>query len=326
MKNFKLLSIALALIGVAAATILVGWFGFDRVAHAVLSAGAKGFVLFCAWQIVVMAVLGLAWRAVVPGGGPHRTVLFIWGRMVRDSAAVCLPFSPVGGFVIGARAVTLHGIRWPVAAISTVVDLTAEFAAEILFALGGLLILVGRTSDAATLRWAEIGIVVAAVASILVLRLQSGIAPLFMRLGRRLLGQWFGNGEPEGISTVELTALYGDSKRLALCTALHLLGWFGKGLGNWIAFRLLGSDLDLMGALAIEGLLHIVMATAVLIPGYAGVQEAGYVGLGAIFGVPPEIALGVSLLRRARDIAIGIPILLIWQSIELRRLKSAPAA
>src|SRR5262249_2292249 len=99
-----------------------------------------------------------------------------------------------------------------------------------------------------------------------------------------------------------------------------------KGLGNWIAFRLLGSDLDVLGAFAIEGLLHMIMATAVLIPGYAGVQEAGYATLGTLFGIPPEIALGASLLRRARDIAIGVPILLIWQAIEFRRLRSAPAS
>jgi putative membrane protein len=326
MKNFKLLSIVLALLGVTGATVLVGWFGFDRVATAVLSAGIKGFLLFCAWQLVVMALLGFAWRIVVPINSGRPLAIFAWGRMVRDSAASCLPFSPVGGFVIGARAVTLHGVSWPIAAISTIVDLTAEFAAEIIFALGGLLILLGRTTDEAVMRPAQIGIGIALVATVVILRLQKGIAPLFVKLGRRLLGQWFGGTEPVGISAVELTALYGDSTRLALCTAVHVLGWFGKGLGNWIAFRLLGSDLDLMGALAIEGLLHIVMATAVLIPGYAGVQEAGYVGLGAIFGVPPEIALGVSLLRRARDIAIGIPILIVWQLVEVRRLRSVPAS
>ena len=326
MKNFKLLSIVLALLGVVGATILVGWFGFDRVTSAVLSAGFKGFALFCAWQLVVMAILGLGWRLIAPVSGGYALAVFMWGRMVRDSAASCLPFSPVGGFVIGARAVTLLGVSWPIAAISTVVDLTAEFAAEIVFALGGLLILLGRTTDEAVTRPAQIGIGIALVASLAVLRLQKGIAPLFVKLGRRLLGRWFGGAEPEGISAVELTALYGNSVHLALCTAVHVIGWFGKGLGNWIAFRLLGSDLDLMGALAIEGLLHIVMATAVLIPGYAGVQEAGYVGLGAIFGVPPEIALGVSLLRRARDIAIGIPILICWQLMEVRRLRSIPAS
>jgi putative membrane protein len=246
--------------------------------------------------------------------------------MVRDSAAVCLPFSPVGGFVIGARAITLHGIAWPVAAISTVVDLTAEFAAEIIFALGGLIILLDRTSDTGISHLAEIGVVVALVAGLGILKLQRGAASLFVRLGKRLLGQWFAGAEQDGISTVELSKMYGDGPRLALCTSAHVVGWFGKGLGNWIAFRLLGSDLDLMGGLAIEGLLHIVMATAVLIPGYAGVQEAGYVALGSVFGVPPEISLGVSLVRRARDIAIGIPTLLIWQFIEVRHLRGAPAS
>jgi hypothetical protein len=46
------------------------------------------------------------------------------------------------------------------------------------------------------------------------------------------------------------------------------------------------------------------------------------VGLGALFGIAPEVALGASLIRRARDIAIGIPILLIWQIFEVRRLRA----
>jgi putative membrane protein len=326
MKNLKLLSFALALLGITGATVLVGWFGFDRVAHAILSVGGKGFVAFCAWQLVVMATLGVAWWVVLPPVGRRPLPVFVWGRMVRDSAAVCLPFSPVGGFVIGARAVTLHGVVWPVAAISTVVDLTAEFAAEILFALGGLIILLDRTSDTGIIHLSEIGVAIALIAALGILKLQRGVASLFVKLGKRLLGQWFAGAEQDGVSSVELTAMYGDGPRLALCTTTHLVGWFGKGLGNWIAFRLLGSDLDLMGGLAIEGLLHIVMATAVLIPGYAGVQEAGYVALGSIFGVPPEISLGVSLVRRARDIAIGTPILLFWQFIEVRHLRGAPAS
>jgi putative membrane protein len=321
MKNLKLLSIALALIGVTGATVLVAWFGFGRVAGAILSIGAAGFAAFCGWQLIVMAVMGVGWWVAVPPAERRRPAVFVWGRAVRDSAAVCLPFSPVGGFAIGARAVTLHGVRWPVAAISTVVDLTAEFAAEILFALGGLIVIVGRTSDPMIARPAEIGIVIAAAAALGILKLQRGVASIFVKLGKRLLGQWFAGAEQDGISTVELTAVYGDTTRLALCTAAHAVGWIGKGLGNWIAFRLLGSDLDLMGALAIEGVLHIMMAAGILIPGYAGVQEAGYAALGSVFGVPPEISLGVSLVRRGRDIAIGIPILLVWQFLETRNLK-----
>ena len=37
--------------------------------------------------------------------------------------------------------------------------------------------------------------------------------------------------------------------------------------------------------------------------------------------VPPDIALGMSLLRRAKDLAIGVPVLLVWQFLEVRRLR-----
>jgi hypothetical protein len=35
------------------------------------------------------------------------------------------------------------------------------------------------------------------------------------------------------------------------------------------------------------------------------------------------LSLGVSLVRRARDIVIGVPILLVWQFVEMRRLRAA---
>jgi hypothetical protein len=50
------------------------------------------------------------------------------------------------------------------------------------------------------------------------------------------------------------------------------------------------------------------------------VQEAGYAALVPLFGLPPETGVAVSVLRRARDIAVGIPVLLAWQLIEARRM------
>ncbi len=327
MTHLRKLPIALAIAGIILATLLVGVYGFGHIANAILSVGAPGFALFCAWQLLVIIVLGGAWRVIAPVTRIRTLAIFVWGRMVRDSAASCLPFSQVGGFVLGARAVTLHGISRSVATISTVVDITAEFATEILFAAGGLLILLGHTSNLAISLPAEIGLGIALIAAAGVLWLQRGIVPILLRLGRRILGSWLRNdGRARAeVPEAELVAIYGDSGRLALGAALHLLGWIGKGAGNWIAFRLLGSSVGLMDALAIEGLLHVILATAVLVPGYAGAQEAGYVGLGALFGVPPEVSLGVSLIRRARDIAIGVPILLIWQYFEARRLHSVPS-
>ena len=95
------------------------------------------------------------------------------------------------------------------------------------------------------------------------------------------------------------------------------------GTAGWIAYRALGVPVDFDDVLAIEALLSALAAAAFLVPVNAGVQEAGYAGLGAIFGVPPELSLGVSLIRRARDVVVGVPILLLWQYLEFRRLRAA---
>jgi hypothetical protein len=50
------------------------------------------------------------------------------------------------------------------------------------------------------------------------------------------------------------------------------------------------------------------------------VQEGAYVLLGAGFGLTPEMSLALSLLKRARDLAIGLPAIAIWQAIESNRL------
>jgi hypothetical protein len=56
------------------------------------------------------------------------------------------------------------------------------------------------------------------------------------------------------------------------------------------------------------------------------VQEISYIAVGALFGVPPHLSLGVSLLRRARDSVIGAPALGSSQAVEARNLKkTAPA-
>ncbi|HEX2941955.1 MAG TPA: lysylphosphatidylglycerol synthase domain-containing protein, partial [Rhodopila sp.] len=119
----------------------------------------------------------------------------------------------------------------------------------------------------------------------------------------------------------EMTLIYGHALRLAAGFSLHLVGWICAGISDWIIYHALGVPIDVDDALAIEALLSAAAAVAFLVPVNAGVQEAGYAGLGAIFGVAPELSLAVSLVRRARDIAVGVPILLVWQYVEVRRMR-----
>jgi putative membrane protein len=320
----KKLPIILALAGLLLGTVLIGWFGAGRVFDGVRRVGWSQFAVIVGWQLVLFAILGLAWEAIVPGRHLQRLFVLIWGRMVRDASANCLPFSQVGGFVFGARAVTLHGISWPLAIASTVVDVTAEFLAEVAFTAIGLGILLARAPNSRLAVPVEVGLGLAVMAAAALIWLQHGAAPLFAKMGGRIAGRWFENTNDRlGAFQTELTAIYSRTTRLALGFFVHLIGWIGTGVAGWITYRAVWVPIDFDVALAIEALLSAVSAVAFLVPVNAGVQEAGYAGLGAIFGVPPELSLGVSLVRRARDLVVGIPILLLWQMFEARRLRGA---
>jgi len=139
------------------------------------------------------------------------------------------------------------------------------------------------------------------------------------RLGARLL-----RGAVESLAgfRTALERIYHSPSRVALSAVLHLAAWIANGAVVWLGFRIMGARLDLAGALAIESLVYAIRSAAVVIPNALGVQEGAYVVLGPLFGVGADVALAMSVLKRARDIAIGVPVLLLWQGAEGRRVLS----
>lgn len=307
------LSVLLALLGIAAAAALVLRFDAGDILRAMLSIGWPGAALLLALQGVLFCILGLAWATVQPG---IRPTLLIWGRMVRDAATTCLPFSPVGGYVLGIRAVALRGPAWPTAAAGTIVDVTAEITAQLLFALLGVaFLLISRPGSDVVLPVA-LGLAIALALLIACLTQRARIGTLVGALATRLLGDC-AQTVPLGHETQRL---YANQGRVAAAIAIHLCGWLATGVATWLSLHLLGLEVPIIPILALEAVVDAVVAVAFLVPGAIGVQEAGYVGLGTMFGIPPDLALGVSLLRRAREASWGVPILALWQWQEFRRL------
>jgi uncharacterized membrane protein YbhN (UPF0104 family) len=114
--------------------------------------------------------------------------------------------------------------------------------------------------------------------------------------------------------------LYRQRARIALSAGLHFFGWCASGLWLWVVFQVLGKPIAPTSAIAIQSLLEALRSATVFIPAAVGIQEAGYAALGALFGFAPETGVAISLLRRARDIAVGVPVLLAWQAVEARRI------
>ena len=126
-----------------------------------------------------------------------------------------------------------------------------------------------------------------------------------------------------GIDTLQgrLNRLYERPGRIAAASLVHLLAWLAGAAWVWLAYRLLGAPIRIGEAVAIEGVASGILSVSFLVPAALGVQEAAYVALGSLFGLDPHLSFGLSLLRRGRDLAIGIPVLLAWQATELRRLR-----
>lgn len=319
MKWAPKIGVAVALLaGLVAAIYLVWSIGFGAVFDAIARAGFTGLALLCLYALVVFISLAGAWYFLLPPAERRPAREFYIARLVRDSIAEISPFSPVGGMVAAARLMILRGMRGSYAAASVVGDATTEAMAQVAFLAFGLGI--GFTQ----FRHLQGSGPVAQGMLVVLLLAVPGIALLIFlqrrgaSLAERLAGRFFPQMN-EGVSLrAAIEELYDSKTRLTASSALHLLAWIGGGVGTWISFRLVGGHISILNAVALEALLSTLRSIAAPVPAAIGVQEWGYAMLAPLFGLPAEMGVAVSLLKRAREIVLGVPALIYWQSVEGR--------
>lgn len=311
--------LVLTLAGLAIAAWIMRSVGVAPVFEAVARVGWGGYLLYCVYTGVVLVLLGGAWRAVAPDGGPLRD--YAWARTVREGATDVLPFAQIGGLVVGGRVLAGRGVASDLIYASIIADLTTEMASQAVFTLFGVgalvLALDGTFDRAGVLRLVLGG---TAVALALLAAFAFGQQPLL-----RLAGRLAGGVLPASVASFDavaarLATIYHARDALALSFVLNLAAWIASGLGAWLALRLIGVAVTPWPVVAIEALVFAVRSIAFVIPGALGVQEGAYLLLAPLFGIDPGVAVALSLLKRARDLTIGLPALLAWQASEGRKL------
>lgn len=313
--------LVIAALGLALTFYLVSYAGLGAVLSAAAAVGWGGFAVLCLYGLAVFPVLGLAWYVLVPPESRRPPGVFIWARMVRDAAAEVLPFSQIGGMTVGVRTAMLDGLASSMAIASMIVDVTTEMFAQIGYIAIGILILSARAAQGPAERSVTLMFIVGLVAALI----GGGIFVILQRYGHhwianRVSGRLFPRALTIGTAVAAgLDAIYRARTRIAGSLALHFIGWFASGVGTWIAFRLIGQRVGLLPVLAIESLVYAARSAAFVVPNALGVQEAAYALLAPVLGVGREFGLAVSLLKRARDLAIGAPILIVWQAREGHR-------
>lgn len=308
------------LAGAGALLGAVAYAGAAGVEQAVVRVGMLGLVAVALIHLPVLATTGAAWcvlGAELPGAAPWK---FIWARYVREATGEVLPFSQLGGIVAGARALRLAGVPTLPASATLLADVLIEQLAKIPYVLAGLalLLLGGRTPP-----------VRVALAALLPMTVLGLAATLWRRRSGRLLGQaaerlarrWpaLRLDNAAALRTL-LGRLLAWDRRMAAAFAVHVLGWSLGAAETWVVFHLMGLPVSAAQAVIIDSLFCAVRTFGFAVPAALGVQEAGYVLVCAVVGVPAAPAVALSLVRRVRELLAGAPALGAWQWVEGSRV------
>ncbi len=311
------------LVGLAAAVWAFGSAGYANVIKATARIGPGGFVLFYLYSLASFVPLGAAWLAAAPGEPGSRLWLFTWARVLREAVADLLPFSQIGGIVIGTRSLMQKGIAPTRIYASLVVDMTTEMAAQLVFTLFGLAlmasILMGH--DAAALRkfiLGGTGVMTAVMACFFIAQRPA------LAVAERIAGHFLPGAAGTMAGLLEtLRATYADRSRVIAAFGLNLLGWIASAFGAWLALHMMDVHISVWSVLSLESLIFTLRSVAFAIPAAIGVQEAAYALAAPLFGLPAETALALSLVKRARELVIGLPTLLLWQAQEAKAVVAA---
>lgn len=317
------------ILGLTVSAWLIAWVGAGQVAGAVLVAGVHGILAITLFNVVPIALCGIAWCALIEPAPPRGNLLMTWVRFLRSSVSELVP---IGGELVGIRVMILNGIDSRTAGATIVVDMTLELVSQIAFTALGLMLLLLDGRDDALAAWSLVGLGVAVATAVAFLVVQQrGFFRWLEALPHRIAAgmSWARLPELAGIDG-EIHAIYRRPRALLMGTLWHSVGWI-VGVGEaWLALWFLDAPVSFAEVLIIESLAFALRSAAFVVPGALGVQEGGYIALGALFGLGPDVALALSLLKRAREVLLAVPALLAWKLLELRawrrRAVAAPYA
>jgi putative membrane protein len=292
--------------------------GVGAVLDAVAVAGLAGLAAVTLFHLVPVASAAIGWHRLFPADGRPSLGTFLLGRWIGEAVNDMLPVAGVGGNVAKVQVLRRSGVPGVVAGASVVVDVTLVVATQLLFTVAGLVGFVLFVGETRTTLNAAAGLAVTSVlvAGFYLLQRRGLFGGLAGLLERVVEGPQFAAlaGGARALDA-EVKALYAERERVARSAAWHLVQWCTGAGEVWLALWFLGHPVGLLEAFLLESLSQAVRTAAFVVPAGIGVQEAGFLALGAVLGIPPQTALALSLVKRVPEIALGLPGLVAWWAV-----------
>ncbi len=295
--------------------------GAADVAHAMLLIG-WWLIPITLYHLVRLSFSALSWRELLPASSRPSTINIVWIRWIRDSINSLLPVAGIGGDIASVRLVRLRGVPGAQAAAGMVVDITVGAATQMVFVVSGVGLLLMRSTayGVALVAWTVLigtGVLLVAIAAFVVFQ-HRGLFLGSAKLSHRLLPEQLLSGALAGASAVDdaVVAAYRAGRPVLRAGVLHLMGWAASAGEIWLVMQALGQPLGVIDAFILESLSSGVRAAAFMVPGALGALEGSFVLFGALFGLPADTALAISLSKRVRELALGLPGLFVWHWLE----------
>ncbi len=305
--------------------------GAALLAYLIINFGesARRAVAVIGWQLLPILALhliqvglsGAAWHAIsAPGNAlPLRT--YIVARWIREAVSAIVPVAQIGGEIAGVRLLVLKGARVADAGAQVTVDVTIEAVTQIVFTLIGLLYLLADGTGPELVRYTVSGLLLLVPGVAVLIALQRrGAFNLLTLVVTRLGGRWPA-GSPEVMKALYATmqSIYRHPRALFYGGGLHLLSWFVGVFEVWLMAYYINQSIALGDSLIIESLGQAIRSAAFFVPAAIGVQESGLLLITSQLGLAAGLGLSLSLVKRVREIALGLPALAVFYVIERRR-------
>lgn len=304
-------------------TALVVWQGLGVVTQTLASVGWRVFWLPLYYLIPILCA-ALSWRHLFVRNQEPPLRIGLYTTWLCLSINWLLPVAQIGGEIARVRLLVKRGIPTSNAlAVSVIGDETLQLSTQIVYTLMGVSLFVYEQTNHQLVIGALASVSMLGIAGFAFYQVQrAGMFRLFARIAKQFLSASSGESMEQSAVKVDraVKAMYSRVNRLAIA-----ISWrFGFRIllaGEvWLALNFLGHPVSFVEATILESIGQGVRGAAFAIPGGLGAQEGGFMLVGTALGLPPQIALALSLCKRVRELVLGVPGLMVWQLEEGTRV------
>ncbi len=290
-------------------------------AFALLLDISYGFIYIMLIYALVTFFDSIAWHLNFKPEQAFRFSSFqLWRiRQIGEAYNIITPLGTMGGEPVKAQLLKdHHGLTFKQGLASLVITRTTLLVGLITFFIPGIVMIL--QSEIISNEFKYVSLVGMAVFSILIflffLFQITGMLGILASWAERLIPRWAGHAFLDQLKTLDglMSAFYREfPQRTIKSIFFAFVGWVVGLAELYFALYFLGYEPTLTELWIIEALLQLVKVGSFYIPMSLGAQESGLVVIFMALGLPGDMGLAISFMRRIRDLMwVSIGLLMGW--------------